>query len=72
MVGSAGLQRGQPAGAFRVLRHGSPKTRLKVPEGKGSFVTTRQKDPNEKGLVGYETNWEQFHKETPYTTPKKP
>jgi len=31
------------------------KTRPEVPEGKARFVTTRQKKPNEKGFVGYET-----------------
>jgi hypothetical protein len=49
-----------------------PKTRPKVPEGKARFVTTRQKEPNEKGFVGYETTWEPFQKEIKYTTPKKP
>ena len=48
------------------------KTRPKVPEGKARFVTTRQKEPNEKGFVGYETTWEPFQKEVPYATPKKP
>jgi hypothetical protein len=50
----------------------APKTRPKVPEGKSRFLTTRQKEPNEKGYVGYETIWEPFQKEVPYTTPKKP
>jgi hypothetical protein len=49
-----------------------PKTRPKVPEGKARFVTTRQKEPNEKGFVGYETSWEPFQKEVDYTTLKKP
>jgi len=48
------------------------KTRPKVPEGKSRFLTTRQKEPNEKGYVGYETIWEPFQKEVKYTTPKKP
>jgi hypothetical protein len=39
---------------------------------KARFVTTRQKEPNEKCFVGYETTWEPFQKEAPYTTPKKP
>ena len=39
-----------------------PKTRPKVPEGKARFVTTRQKEPNEKGFVGYETTWEPFRR----------
>ena len=28
--------------------------------------------PNEKGFVGYETEWESFQKEAAYETPKKP
>ena len=51
---------------------GPPKSRPKVPEGKSRFVTTRQKEANEKGFVGYETTWEPFQKEVPYETPKKP
>jgi hypothetical protein len=43
-----------------------------VPDGKSRFVTTRQKEPNEKGFVGYETVWEPFQKEVEYETPKKP
>jgi hypothetical protein len=27
---------------------------------------------NEKGFVGYETIWEEFHKEVKYETPKRP
>ena len=49
-----------------------PKTRPEVPEGKARFVTTRQKKPNEKGFVGYETTWESFQKVAEYKTPKKP
>ena len=37
-----------------------------------AFCTTRQKPPNEKGFVGYETVWKPFQKETEYKTPKKP
>jgi len=48
------------------------KTRPKVPEGKSRYLTTRQKPANEKGYVGYETIWEPFQKEVPYSTPKKP
>ncbi|MDA8415529.1 MAG: hypothetical protein M0Z78_00440 [Betaproteobacteria bacterium] len=48
------------------------KSKRPVPEGKSRFLTTRQKAPNEKGYVGYETIWEPFHKEVKYTTPKKP
>jgi hypothetical protein len=44
----------------------------KVPDGHARFVTTRQKEPSEKGFVGYETVWEQFQKEAKYETPKKP
>lgn len=48
------------------------KTRPKVPEGHTTYVTTRQKEPNEKGYVGYETIWDSFQKEAEYVTPKKP
>ena len=48
------------------------KTRPKVPEGKARFVTTRQKKPNEKGFVGYETTWDSFQKVAEYTIPKRP
>ncbi len=48
------------------------KTRPKVPEGKTRFVITRQKQPTEKGFVGYETIWESFQKEAEYSTPKRP
>jgi hypothetical protein len=44
----------------------------KVPEGKTRCLTTRQKAPNEKGFVGYETVWESFQKEAEYETPKRP
>jgi hypothetical protein len=50
----------------------APKVRPKVPEGKSRFLTTRQKPANEKGYIGYETIWESFQKEVPYSTPKKP
>lgn len=50
----------------------APKTRPKVPEGKTAYVITRQKEPNEKGYVGYDTIWEPWQKEVEYTTPKKP
>jgi hypothetical protein len=49
-----------------------PKTRPKVPEGQTSYLKTRQREPNEKGFVGYDTIWESFQKEAEYTTPKKP
>ncbi len=48
------------------------KIRPKVPEGQTRFVTTRQKEPNEKGFVGYETIWKPVQKEVEYTTPKRP
>jgi len=48
------------------------KTRPKVPEGKARFVTTRQKEPNEKGFVGYETIWDSFQKVAEYTIPRRP
>lgn len=47
-------------------------TRPKVPEGKTRYLITRQKEPNEKGFVGYDTIWESFQTEAVYTTPKKP
>ena len=47
-------------------------TRPKVPTGQSRFLTTKQKEPNEKGFVGYETIWESFQKEVEYSTPKKP
>ncbi len=48
------------------------KEKPKVPDGKARFVTTRQKKPNEKGFVGYETVWEPWQKEVEYVTPKRP
>ena len=48
------------------------KQRPKVPEGKTRFLTTRQKEPNEKGYVGYDTIWESFQKVAEYQTPKRP
>jgi len=48
------------------------KTRPKVPDGEASYLTTRQMEPNEKGFVGYKTEWKPWHKEVEYTTPKKP
>lgn len=50
----------------------APKQRPKVPEGHSRFLTTTQNAPNEKGFVGYTTNWQSFQKEVPYSTPKKP
>lgn len=48
------------------------KQRPKIPEGETRFLKTRQKAPNEKGFVGYETVWESFQKVAQYTTPKQP
>ena len=48
------------------------KERPVVPEGKTEYVTTRQMKANEKGYVGYETEWVSFQKEVKYETPKKP
>lgn len=48
------------------------KTRPKVPQGHARFLTTTQKEANEKGYVGYDTTWESFQKEVKYETPKKP
>ena len=47
-------------------------TRPKVPDGHSRFVVTRQRQPNEKGFVGYDVIWEQFQKEAKYQTPKRP
>jgi hypothetical protein len=48
------------------------KQRTKIPEGESRFLKTRQKAPNDKGFVGYETVWESFQKVAEYTTPKRP
>ena len=48
------------------------KTRPKVPEGHSRFLVTRQKEPNEKGFVGYEVIWDSFQKVAEYQTPKRP
>jgi hypothetical protein len=50
----------------------APSTRPKDPTGQTRFLTTRQKEANEKGYVGYDTIWESFQKEVEYTTPKRP
>ena len=44
----------------------------KVPDGQTPFYTTRQKAPDPKGFVGFDTVWKPFHKEVEYKTPKKP
>jgi hypothetical protein len=46
--------------------------KAKVPDGETPYYVTRQKEPNEKGFVGYETVWKEFHAEVPYETPKRP
>ena len=48
------------------------KERPNVPDGKTEYVNTRQMKPNEKGFVGYETEWVNFQKEVKYEVPKKP
>ena len=48
------------------------KTRPKVPDGHSDRLITRQKEPNEKGYVGYDTIWESFQKVAEYKTPKRP
>ena len=50
----------------------APKARPKVPDGTASYVKTKQMEPNEKGFVGYETQWEPWQKEQEYQIPKKP
>lgn len=51
---------------------GKPSKRPEVPEGKSRFLLTRQKKPNDKGFVGYETIWEPFQKVAEYSKPKRP
>lgn len=48
------------------------KERPKIPEGETRFLKTRQKAPDEKGYVGYETIWESFQKVAQYTKPEQP
>lgn len=50
----------------------SDKKPPKVPAGHARFLTTRPKEPNKKGFVGYETVWDSFQKEVKYKTPKRP
>ncbi len=47
-------------------------TRPKIADGHSRFLTTRQKEANDKGYVGYDTIWESFQKESEYKTPKRP
>ena len=51
---------------------GKVDPKVKIPDAKTRFFTTRQMKPNDKGFVGYETIWEPVQKEVPYTTPKRP
>jgi len=56
-----------------IMSGAQPKTRPKVPEGKTRFLITRQKEIVEGAFhVGYDTIWEPFHREVPYSTPKRP
>lgn len=48
------------------------KEKVVVPDGETRYLKTSQMKPNEKGFVGYKTEWETFQKETKYETPKKP
>jgi hypothetical protein len=48
------------------------KPNVSVPDGHTDYMITRQKEPNEKGFVGYETIWKPWQKVVEYTTPKKP
>jgi len=48
------------------------KERPKVPAGDSRFLKTSQMQANDKGFVGYKTEWESFQKEVKYETPKKP
>ena len=48
------------------------KAESKVPDGKASYVTTKQKKPSKNGFVGFETHWEPWQKEVDYTRPKQP
>lgn len=48
------------------------KTRPKVPDGHSQFIMTRQKEPTDKGFVGYDVIWDKFQKEVEYQTPKRP
>jgi len=43
-----------------------------VPDGVTKYYTTKQMPVNEKGYVGYQTEWVEWQKEVPYETPKKP
>ena len=51
---------------------GKVNAKAPVPDGKSQFCTTKQQPENEKGFVGYHTEWVEWHKEIPYETPKTP
>jgi hypothetical protein len=56
-----------------MIMSAASKTRPKVPEGKSRFLTTTQKEIKEGAFfVGYDTKWEPFQKEVPYSAPKRP
>ena len=48
------------------------KERPVVPPGETEYVKTTQKKPNDKGFIGYDTDWKPFQREVKYETPKKP
>ncbi|MCW9035512.1 MAG: hypothetical protein OQJ97_14935 [Rhodospirillales bacterium] len=51
---------------------GNVDAKAPVPQGKTEYYTTTQQPANEKGFVGYHTEWVEWQKEVPYETPKKP
>jgi hypothetical protein len=51
---------------------GKVNAKAPVPDGISQFCTTKQQPENEKGFVGYHTEWIEWHKEIPYETPKTP
>ena len=51
---------------------GKVNAKAPVPDGISQFCTTKQQPENEKGFVGYQTEWVEWHKEVPYETPKTP
>jgi hypothetical protein len=51
---------------------GKVNPKAPVPDGISQFCTTKQQPENEKGFVGYHTEWVEWHKEIPYETPKTP
>lgn len=51
---------------------GNVDAKAPVPDGVTEYYTTKQQPVNEKGFVGYKTEWVEFQKEVPYETPKAP